>query len=171
MKSKENKKIKNATSCESNGIKFKSQLEKVCYSTLSQLGFNPLYEPITFQLWPSFEPIIPFYDQETKKQQEKRLSLGKDIKIKSKKLILKKNKIIGIKYTPDFFIKYKNINVYIECKGVENDTFYLKKKLFRKYLDEQFVKNGTHSIYFEIYTKKQILQAVEIFKCYAEEVK
>ena len=50
-------------------------------------------------------------------------------------------------------------------------SIFKRKKLFRKYLDEQFVKNGTHSIYFEIYTKKQILQAVEIFKCYAEEVK
>jgi len=168
---KENKKIKNATSCEVDGIKFKSQLEKTCYSYLSQLGFNPQYEYITFQLWPSFEPLIPFYDQETKKQQEKRLSIGEDTTIKGKKLLLKKNKVIGIKYTPDFFIKYKKLNVYIECKGIENDTFYLKKKLFRKYLDQQLIEKGIHSIYFEVYTKKQLQQVVDIFKEYAKEIK
>ena len=50
--------------------------------------------------------------------------------------------------------------VVIEAKGFENDSFYLKKKMFRKWLEGHYPK----SIYFEIYTKKQLLQAVEIIK-------
>ena len=37
-----------------------------------------------------------------------------------------------------------------------------------KYLEEQS-KQGVKSIFFEIYSKKQLLQAIEIFKQYAEE--
>ena len=58
-----------------------------------------------------------------------------------------------------FYFKYGNLDVYIEAKGIENDVFYLKKKLFRKYLDDIFTRTKQHSIYFEIYTKKQLLQA------------
>ena len=57
-------------------------------------------------------------------------------------------------------------DVYIEAKGIENDVFYIKKKLFRKYLDDWFIKTNQSSIYFEIYTKKQLLQAIEIIKKY-----
>ena len=53
-------------------------------------------------------------------------------------------------------------------KGKENDCFYLKKKLFRKYLDNILIATGQKSIYFEVYSKKQLLQAIEIFKEYAE---
>ena len=53
-------------------------------------------------------------------------------------------------------------------KGKENDCFYLKKKLFRKYLDDILTATGQKSIYFEVYSKKQLLQAIEIFKEYAE---
>ena len=38
--------------------------------------------------------------------------------------------------------------------------FPLRKKLFRKYLED----NHPNSIYFEIYTKKQLLQAIEIIR-------
>ena len=47
------------------------------------------------------------------------------------------------------------------------DVYYLKKKLFRRYLENQS-KQGIKSIFFEIYSKKQLLQAIEIFKHYAE---
>lgn len=68
----------------------------------------------------------------------------------------------GIRYTPDFHFKYNDIDVYIEAKGFENDVFYIKKKLFLRYLDNTESK----SMYFEIYTKKQLLQAIEIIKSY-----
>lgn len=161
---KSNKKIRNATECKSGNLKFKSQLEKSIYNTLSELGFNPQYEPRTYELWGGFVPITPFYDKETDTQQAKRIK-GGDI-IKNRMLVLNTGKIIGIRYTPDFYFRYGKLDVFIEAKGIENDVFYIKKKLFRKYLDEHFFKTKQHSIYFEVYTKKQLLQAIEIIKEY-----
>ena len=162
-----NKKIRNATQSSSNGITFKSQLEKSIYNTLLQQGFEPQYEPTTFTLWEGFEPITPYYDKETDKQKIKRLSDGIDTRT-SKILIQKTGKIVGIRYTPDFYFKYKDLNVYIEAKGIENDVFYIKKKMFIKYLDNLCIEKGERSIYFEVYTKKQLLQAVEIIKSYGQ---
>jgi hypothetical protein len=162
-----NKKIRNATQSSSKGITFKSQLEKSIYNTLLQQGFEPQYEPTTFTLWEGFEPITPYYDKETDKQKIKRLSDGIDTRT-SKILIQKTGKIVGIRYTPDFYFKYKDLNVYIEAKGIENDVFYIKKKMFIKYLDNLCIEKGERSIYFEVYTKKQLLQAVEIIKSYGQ---
>ena len=162
-----NKKIKNATQSSSNGITFKSQMERSIYNTLLQQGFEPQYEPTTFTLWEGFNPITPYYDKETDKQKIKRLSKGIDIRA-SKILIQKTGKIIGIRYTPDFYFKYNGLNVYIEVKGIENDVFYIKKKMFIKYLDDLYTEKGEKSIYFEVYTKKQLLQAIEIIKSYGQ---
>ena len=162
-----NKKIRNATQSSSKGITFKSQLEKSIYNTLLQQGFEPQYEPTTFTLWEGFEPITPYYDKETDNQKIKRLSDGIDTRT-SKILIQKTDKIVGIRYTPDFYFKYKDLNVYIEAKGIENDVFYIKKKMFIKYLDDRYLESGGKSIYFEVYTKKQLLQAIEIIKSYGQ---
>ena len=161
-----NKKIRNATICKTGNITFKSQLEKSIYNTLQQLGFNPQYEPKTFVLWDGFTPITPFYDKESDTQQKRRIENGDTNK--SKSLVLKTGKIVGIRYTPDFYFKYKDINIYIEAKGVENDVFYIKKKLFIKYLDDMYIKNKEKSMYFEVYSNKHMLQAINIIKEYAE---
>lgn len=163
-----NKKIRNATTCKTNNITFKSQLEKSVYNTLQQSGFNPQYEPETYTLWDGFTPITPFYDKESDVQHSKRLDSGD--KNKSKILVLKTGKITGIRYTPDFYFKYKKLDVYIETKGFENDVFYIKKKMFRYFLDQKFNSTGQHSIFFEIYTKKQLLQAIQIIKDYGESI-
>lgn len=157
-----NKKIVNATRNTYNGICFKSLLEKVVYSTLSQLGYNPQYEPQTFTLFEGFVPITPFYDKMSDSKAKKAL-------LKYKMLELKSGKIIGIKYTPDFYFRYKDIDIYIEAKGMENDVFYIKKKLFIKFLDERFTHTGQKSMYFEIYNKRQLLQALEIIKDYGKD--
>lgn len=164
---KSNKKIRNATICRNSNITFKSVLEKSIYNTLLQQGFEPQYEPTTFTLWEGFEPITPYYDKETDKQKIKRLSDGTNT-CPSKILIQKTGKIVGIRYTPDFYFKYNDLNVYIEAKGIENDVFYIKKKMFIKYLDDLYTEKGEKSIYFEVYTKKQLLQAIEIIKSYGQ---
>ena len=164
-----NKKIKNATLVNSNNIVFKSKLEESIYNTLLKLGFSPQYEPYTFTLWDSFNPVTPFYDKETTTQYNKRININK--KNKGKILVLKTGKITGIRYTPDFYFRYNNIDVFIEAKGIENDVFYIKKKLFRKFLDNKLQKDNQHSIYFEIYTKKQLLQAIEILKDYEKSIR
>lgn len=163
-----NKKIRNATICQTKNLTFKSQLEKSVYNTLQQLGFNPRYEPETHTLWDGFTPITPFYDKESDTQHTKRVESGDSNK--SKILVLKSGKVVGVRYTPDFYFKYGKLDVYIETKGFENDVFYIKKKMFRHFLDKRFNDTGQHSIFFEIYTKKQLLQAIEIIKEYEESI-
>lgn len=165
---KQNKKIRNATVCKTGNITFKSQLEKSIYNTLQQLGFNPQYEPKTHLLWEGFTPVTPFYDKESNTQHEKRVAAGDSNK--SKILVPKTGKITGIRYTPDFYFKYGNLHVYIEAKGLENDVFYIKKKMFRYLLDIKFQETGECSIFFEVYTKKQLLQAIQIIKEYEKTI-
>lgn len=159
-----NKKIRNATVCSKDSITFKSVLEKKIFSHLEEQGFSPQYEPKKFVIFPSFVPITPFYDKETDVQQKKRVELlGKQ---SSKELRLCNGLIQPITYTPDIYIRYNDLDIWIECKGFTNDVFPYKKKMFRKLLDEIYIKTGQKSIYFEIYTKKQLLQAIEIIKNY-----
>lgn len=139
-----NKKIIGATAKEYNGIKFKSKLEVTVYSTLLQEGFKPKYEEEKFIVWKGFKPTVPFYN----KDKVTRLLKIEDVKVRD------------ITYTPDFTFEYKDTLIVIEAKGFENDTFPIKKKLFRKYLE----KNRPSSLYFEIYTKKQLMQAISIIK-------
>lgn len=146
----ENKKIRGATTNEYNGIKFKSQLETMIYKTLIEHGFEPHYEPTTFTIWKGFRPTLPFYDKDKK----------------TKMLKLNMTKLIDIKYSPDFIFIYNNIPVIVEAKGMENDVFYIKKKLFRQYLENLYKETGQKALYFEIYTKKQLLQAIDIIKNY-----
>lgn len=164
-----NRKVVNATKCHSESLNFKSRLEKSVYITLQQLGFNPQYEPQTFTLWDGFTPITPFYDKESVPQKKKRIEKGDSNK--DTILVLKQAKITGIRYTPDFYFRYKDLDVYIETKGFENDVFYIKKKMFRCLLDQTFNFTGQHSIFFEIYTKKQLMQAIQIIKEYEKSIR
>lgn len=166
-----NRKIRNATSAKVRGITFKSQVEKMIYRALVDNGITPEYEKYTLTLWNGFTPITPFYDQETNKQQEKRNLTEGNEKKSSKILVLKADKVVGIRYTPDFHFKKDDIDIWIEVKGIENDVFYIKKKLFRKFLDDKFVNEGKRSMFFEIYTKRQLLQALNIINDYAESIK
>lgn len=143
-KQSENKKIKNASPLEFDGISFKSKLEKMIYQTLRENSLPVEYEPHKFIVWEGFRPTVPFYDKDKT----------------TRMLKLEKKKIISISYTPDFVFRYNDYLIIIEAKGMENDRFYLKKKMFRKWLEN----NEPKSIYFEIYTKKQLLQAIDIIK-------
>lgn len=50
-----NKKVKNATPLEVDGIKFRSKLEAYCYSQLLAAGLESYYEQNTYTLIPAFE--------------------------------------------------------------------------------------------------------------------
>lgn len=165
-----NKKIRNATTTKVKGITFKSVTEKMVYKTLVDNGITPEYEKYTFTLWDGFTPTTPFYDQETDTQQEKRTAEAGSERKLPKMLVLKSDKVVGIRYTPDFHFEKEGIDIWIEVKGFENDVFYIKKKLFRKFLDEKFEKEGKKSMFFEIYTKRQLLQALQIINEYVESI-
>ena len=158
--SSKNVKVRNATVCKGDNITFKSILERMVYNTFQQEGIRLQYEPTTFTLWGGFTPITPFYDKETPKQKLRRDPDKKD----TIKLLLKGDKVVGIRYTPDFYFRYNDIDIYIEAKGAENDVFYIKKKLFRKYLDDKMTLTGQKSMYFIVYSKRQCLQAINIIR-------
>jgi hypothetical protein len=158
-----NRKIINATVVSNSYVKFKSKLEKVVYNCLLENGFNVEYEPKQHILIPSFTSDIPFFDKESDSMYKKRRDKGDR---RPRMLVKKSGNFQKIGYTPDFYFNYKGINIYIEAKGFENDVFYIKKKLFLKYLSE----NKENAMYFEIYSKAQVVQAIKIIKEYAEKL-
>ena len=145
----ENKKIKNASPLVFEGISFKSKLEKTIYQILREQGFPVEYEPRKFTLWQGIKPSVPFYDKD---------KATRMLKLNSKKLV-------DITYTPDFVFSHKGYLVIIEAKGLENDVFPIKKKMFRKWLQ----LHQPNSIFFEIYTKRQLFQAINIIKALTDE--
>lgn len=142
-----NKKIKNATSTEFNGIKFKSKSEVMVYKTLLQEGFKPNYEPSKYIIWEGFKPSVLTYKPD-----------------KSGELVIQNKKLIDITYTPDFlFVAPDNKTlVILEVKGFCNDLYPVKEKMFRKFLEELSENYNQPVIFFQIKTKKQLLQAIKI---------
>lgn len=145
MQQLKNKKIKNAQQTEEHGISFKSQLEAKVYAILVENGFNPKYEEKKFVLSPRIRPTVPFYNRVQK-------IFTQDIR-----------PIQAITYTPDFTFMFNGILIIIEVKGFENDTFPIKKNLFRKYLEEQEYE----CLYFEIRTKGELLDAIKFIRSYS----
>lgn len=146
-----NKKILNATPTEYNGIKFKSLIEVMVYKTLLQYGFNPLYEPTTYIIWQGFRPTVPYYTRDSKKV-----------------MICNMRKLVDITLTPDFYIQYNGYKIIIEAKGFENELFPYKLKMLREVL-ETYPDKDKYLI-FEIFTKKQLLEAIEIIKKYGSDI-
>lgn len=147
----ENKKIKNAKVTTYNGITFRSLLELNFYKTLESSGLKPDYEMITFILQDGFYPTVPFYNRVKR----------------TKELTLDKTKVREITYTPDFTIMKDGVLFIIEAKGIENDVFPVKKKLFRKFLENI----DAECVFFEVRTKKELLQVIDIIKSYGNSTK
>ena len=143
----ENKKIKNARESVFNGITFKSKLEESFYKTLKAANLDPDYELMKFILIDGFRPTVPFYNRS-----------------KSKVFRLDMSKVRDITYTPDFTLLYNDTLFIIEAKGIENDTYPLKKKLFRRLLESMEVP----CVYFEVHTKRELLEVIKIIKSYGK---
>jgi len=148
QRSDENRRVVNATPTSYDGISFKSRLEVMIYKTLKEQGLNPLYEGMKYVLIGGFKPTVPFYTKDSK----------------TKMLRLNGKKLIDSTYSPDFILKYNGYTVIIEGKGFLQDSYVLKRKLFRKYLEDLEKCHEEKFIYFEVYTKKQLLQAIDIIK-------
>ena len=50
--------------------------------------------------------------------------------------------------------------IVIEAKGLENELFPIKRKMFRGWLE----RNCPNSLYFEVFSKKHVEQAIDIIK-------
>lgn len=158
-KIQENKKILNATPNEFGGIQFKSLLEKSIYKSLIAMGITPAYEGETFTFWKGLKPTVPFYCRY--KQRATKTQRGG--------WVLKRNTVAlqDMSYTPDFVFMYNGIKVLIEAKGFESETFPIRKKLFRAYLETL----NYPVVYAEIFTVKELLAFMDILEKTQEEIK
>ena len=101
------------------GIEFASGLEKYMYLALKEAKIYAEYEGATFILQDSFV----FENKSYEKQ-----SNGKgEFKNRGEK------KILNIKYTPDFI----SSSFIIECKGRANESFPIRWKMFKKYVNHK----------------------------------
>ena len=101
------------------GIQFASGLEKYMYLALKEAKIYAEYEGATFILQDSFV----FENKSYEKQ-----SNGKgEFKNRGEK------KILNIKYTPDFI----SSSFIIECKGRANESFPIRWKMFKKYVNHK----------------------------------
>ena len=99
------------------GIPFASGLERYMYQALKSAKIKADYEGRTYTLIDGFN-----FDNESYERQ----SNGKG------ELINRGNKkILPIKYTPDF----TNDSFIIECKGRANESFPMRWKLFKRFIN------------------------------------
>ena len=101
------------------GITFASGLERYMYQVLKKNKIHAVYEGATFVLQEGF-----MFNNESFERQ----SNGKgDMVNRGCK------KILSIKYTPDFI----GHNFIIECKGRANESFPIRWKMFKKYVNHK----------------------------------
>lgn len=144
-----NNKVKNAQTIVYNEMTFKSKLDLMAYKLLEEKGFNPQYEQNTFIIWQGFKPVVPFFT-----------------KNKARQIINNDKKLINITYTPDIYFEYRGYKVIIEMKGFTNDVYPIKVKLFRKYIEQ--LQDSNKYLLFELYTKQQLLTAIQIIEEYGK---
>ena len=100
------------------GIKFASGLEKHMYMALKKAKIHAVYEGATFVLQEDFKFEIDSYERQANGKGEM-VNRGQ-------------KKIQNIKYTPDFV----SDSFIIECKGRANESFPLRWKMFKKYVNK-----------------------------------
>ena len=101
------------------GIQFASGLEKYMYQALKNAKIHAIYEGATFELQKGFMFDVDSYERQGN---------GKGTMINRGQ-----KKILNIKYTPDFV----SPSFIIECKGRANESFPLRWKMFKKYVNHK----------------------------------
>ena len=101
------------------GIKFASGLEKYMYQALKKAKIKAKYEGETYIIQEGFEFKNESYERQSNGK-------GQMINRGSKK-------VLPIKYTPDFV----SSSFIIECKGRANESFPLRWKMFKKYVNSK----------------------------------
>ena len=106
------------------GIKFASGLEKYMYIALKKAKIEAKYEGWTFTLQEGFMLDVKSYERQSNGKGEM-VNRGE-------------KKILPIKYTPDFV----STSFIIECKGRANESFPLRWKMFKNYINK-YMKHVT----------------------------
>ena len=124
------------------GITFASGLEKYMYLALRKAKIKADYEGETFTLIDGFEFDTTSYERQ---------SNGKgEFKNRGDK------KILPIRYTPDF-VSLKN-EFIIECKGRANESFPMRWKLFKRYINRCY----PHVTLYKPQNQKECDQVIEL---------
>ena len=122
------------------GITFASGLEKYMYIALKKAKIHAEYEGCTFTLQEGFMFDIESYERQ---------SNGKgDMVNRGCK------KILPIKYTPDFI----SASFIIECKGRANESFPMRWKMFKKYVNHKM----KHVTLYKPQNQKECDKVVEL---------
>ena len=122
------------------GITFASGLEKYMYIALKEAKIINIYEGVTFTLQEGF-----MFDNESHERQSN--GKGSMVNRGSKK-------ILPIKYTPDFV----SDSFIIECKGRANESFPIRWKMFKKYVND----NLKHVILYKPQNQKECDKVIEL---------
>ena len=122
------------------GIQFASGLEKYMYQALKKAKIKAVYEGETYILQDSFEFNNKSYERQANGKGE--------MKDRGQK------KILNIKYTPDFI----SDSFIIECKGRANESFPIRWKMFKKYVND----NLKHVTLYKPQNQKECDKVVEL---------
>ena len=122
------------------GITFASGLERYMYQALKKAKIKALYECATFELQKGFMFNIDSFERQGN---------GKgDMVNRGQK------KILNIKYTPDFV----SDSFIIECKGRANESFPIRWKMFKKYVND----NLKHVTLYKPQNQKECDKVIEL---------
>ena len=122
------------------GIKFASGLEKYMYIALKKAKIHAIYEGATFELQEGFMFDVDSYERQGN---------GKGAMINRGQ-----KKILNIKYTPDFV----SPSFIIECKGRANESFPLRWKMFKKYVNDHL----KHVTLYKPQNQKECDEVIEL---------
>jgi len=122
------------------GVKFASGLEKYMYIALKEAKIHAIYEGATFELQEGFMFNIDSYERQGN---------GKGTMINRGQ-----KKILNIKYTPDFV----SDSFIIECKGRANESFPLRWKMFKKYVNHKM----KHVTLYKPQNQKECDEVIEL---------
>ena len=122
------------------GIQFASGLEKYMYKALKSAKIKAVYEGATFVLQEDFYFETDSYERQANGKGEM-VNRGQ-------------KKIQNIKYTPDFV----SDSFIIECKGRANESFPIRWKMFKKYVND----NLKHVILYKPQNQKECDKVIEL---------
>jgi hypothetical protein len=123
-----------------NGITFASGLEKYMYIALKKAKIKAKYEGKTYIVQEGFEFKNKSYERQSNGK-------GELVNRGSKK-------VLPIKYTPDFI----SDSFIIECKGRANESFPIRWKMFKKYVND----NLKHVTLYKPQNQKECDKVVEL---------
>ena len=122
------------------GINFASGLEKHMYIALKKAKIKAVYEGKTYVVQEGFEFKNKSYERQGNGKGE---MVNRGCK-----------KILPIKYTPDFI----SDSFIIECKGRANESFPMRWKMFKKYVND----NLKHVTLYKPQNQKECDKVIEL---------